>query len=163
MKKDLLNSAGFFLVFLLFWVAVSGSTEWSQLIAGAAVALFVVYFNRNLLITSQERPPVNLKTVLWSLGYFFKLLYDIVRANFEVAWIVLHPAMPIKPNLVRITPEIKRPATRVLLANSITMTPGTLTVLADDDCYLVHALNYESADALEGWSVIKSLEEMERS
>ncbi len=161
MKSHWLNYIATTLTLLVFWVAVSGSLKWPQLIVGLAAAIFVTYFNRNLLITTEDRPPLSLKTISWLIGYFFKLIIDIVKANFQVAWLVLHPAMPIEPNLVELEVDIDRAASRVLLGNSITLTPGTLTVLADEKKYLVHALTLQSGEALKHWPLIERLKLME--
>ncbi len=161
MKKEWLNYIGVTLVLFFFWVAVSGSFHWPQLVVGFAAAVFVVYFNRNMLITSKDRPPVNLKNILWLFGYFFKLLRDILIANFQVAYLVLHPRMPIVPNMVPLKVEIDSVASRVLLGNSITLTPGTLTVLADEKDFLVHALTIENGEALKDWPLIARLKLME--
>lgn len=163
MKSQWLNFIGITLILFLFWVALSGNLKWPQLVVGFAAAIFITYFNRNLLITSADRPPVRLRTVLWLVGYFFRLIYDIIIANFQVAWLVLHPRMPIEPNMVPLEVDIDRVASRVLLANSITLTPGTLTVLADEKKYLVHALTFKSGDGLKNWPLINRLKKMEEN
>jgi len=161
MKSRWLNYIGITFVLFIFWVAVSGNLKWPQLVVGLAAAVFITYFNRNLVITAEDRPPVRLRTIVWLVGYFFRLLYDIVIANFQVAWLVLHPRMPIEPNMVPLEVDIERVASRVLLANSITLTPGTLTILADEKKYLVHALTFKSGDGLKNWSLIERLKHME--
>jgi multicomponent Na+:H+ antiporter subunit E len=161
MKNQWLNYIGITVILFIFWIAISGSFRWPQLAVGLAAAIFVTYFNRNLLITTDERPPIRIRTIIWLCGYTFKLLYDIVIANFQVAWLVLHPRMPIEPNLVTLEVEIDRVAGRVLLANSITLTPGTLTVLADGKNFLVHALTVQSGESLKNWSLIDRIRELE--
>ncbi len=161
MKGHWPNYLGVTLTLFIFWVAVSGSLDWPRLMVGMAAATFVTYFNRNLLITAEERPPVNLRTIIWIAGYFFKLIVDIVKANFQVAWLVLHPSMPIEPNMVELEVDIDYVSSRVLLGNSITLTPGTLTVLADEKKFLVHALTLESGEALKEWPLIERLKQME--
>lgn len=161
MKHTWLNFLGLTLLLLLFWIAVSGSLHWQQLLLGSAAALFVAWFNRNLLITPEERPPVTVKTLFWLTGYCAGLLADIVKANFHVAWLVLHPRMPISPQFMLLEVDLKRSGSRVLLANSITLTPGTLTVLADGGRFLVHALTRESGAGLERWALPEKLKRME--
>ncbi len=163
MNKDWLNYVGITLILFLFWIAVSSSFNWPQLAVGLAASVFVVYFNRTLLITARDRPPVNIKNIVWLFGYIFKLLKDILIANFQVAYLVLHPKMPIVPNLVPLRVEIESIASRVLLGNSITLTPGTLTVLADEKDFLVHALTVENGEALKDWPLITRLIKMEGS
>lgn len=162
MKNSWLNYIGITLLLFAFWVAISGAFNWPQMAVGFAASAFVAFFNRTLLITTQDRPPVNLKNIVWLIGYFFNLIKDIVIANFQVAYLVLHPKMPIVPNLVPLRVEIDRVASRVLLGNSITLTPGTLTVLADEKDFLVHALTIESGEALKEWPLIARLQQMER-
>jgi len=161
MKNSWLNYCGITLVIFSFWVAVSGKLTWPHLLTGFFASVFVVYFNRNLLITANERPPVSLKNLFWLSGYLLKLIKDILVANFQVAYLVLHPRMPIVPNMVALKVDIDKVASRVLLGNSITLTPGTLTVLADEKDFLVHALTIESGEALAEWELIKRLEKME--
>jgi multicomponent Na+:H+ antiporter subunit E len=156
-----LNFIGMAFLFFLFWIAVSGSFHWQQLLLGAAAALFVAYFNRNLLIGPAERPPVSIKTLFWLLRYCLRLLWDIVKANFQVAAIVLHPRMPVSPQMVNLDVDLKKTGSRVLLGNSITLTPGTLTVLADQNRYVIHALTGEAGAGLAEWDLIAKLKQME--
>jgi len=160
--KKWLNYIGITLVLFVFWVAISGDFHWPQMAVGFAASVFVVFFNRNLIITAEDRPPVTIKNVLWLIGYFLKLLRDIFIANFQVAYIVLHPKMPVVPNMVSMRVEIESMASRVLLGNSITLCPGTLTVLADEKDFLVHALTIESGEAITEWHPISRLKHMER-
>ncbi len=162
MSKQWLNYIGITLVLFAFWIAVSGQLHWPQLAVGFAASAFVAYFNRNLVITADDRPPVTLRNVFWLFGYFLKLLRDILIANFQVAYLVLHPRMPIVPNMVPMRVEIDSVASRVLLGNSITLCPGTLTVLADEKDFLVHALTVESGEAITEWHPITRLQQMER-
>ncbi|MDZ4133513.1 MAG: hypothetical protein U1E11_10295 [Dethiobacteria bacterium] len=68
MKNTWINYFGSTLILFIFWVAVSGTLKWPQLVVGLAAAIFVTYFNRNLLITAAEIPPLSLKTLLWLTG-----------------------------------------------------------------------------------------------
>ena len=163
MRNRLTDYIGVTILMLIFWIAVSGSLKWPQLLFGLAAAVFVVWFNRNLLIRSEERVPINLKTLVWFAGYLAKLLADIVVANFQVAALVLSPRMPIEPNLVDLEVDLKKTTNRVLLANSITLTPGTLTIMADDKKFLVHALTFKSGESLKNWPLLKRIREMEEA
>ena len=153
--------AGYFLLFFLFWAAVSSSLHWQQLLIGAAASVFVIYFNRTLLITAAERPGINLTNLFHVFLYAFRLLGEIIKANFQVVGLVLHPRMPISPGLVSLPVDLKQPVSRVLLANSITLTPGTLTVLAAEEHLLIHTLTADAAAGLENWNIIKALRRLE--
>ena len=74
------------------------------------------------------------------------LFLYVVRANLDVAYRVLHPALPIRPGIVRARTSLKTPAGRVLLANSITLTPGTLSVDLADDVLYIHRIHVPEED-----------------
>ncbi len=150
-----------FFLFFLFWIAVSGSFHWQQLLLGALAALFVAYFNRNLLIGPAERPLIDLETLPRLMVYGLRLLWDIVKANFQVAYIVLHPRMPLSPQMVNLEVDLKKTGSLVLLGNSITLTPGTLTVLSDQNRFVVHALTKEAGSGLAEWDLIDRLKQIE--
>jgi multicomponent Na+:H+ antiporter subunit E len=74
-------------------------------------------------------------------------LYYLVKANFDVMYRALHPQMPIKPGIVKIKTNLKTDSAITALANSITLTPGTLTVDVTDDGYLyIHWINVAAED-----------------
>ena len=84
--------------------------------------------------------------LLWALAYVPMLFAYVVRANLDVAYRVLHPALPIRPGIVRARTSLKSPSGRVLLANSITLTPGTLSVDLVDDVLYIHRINVPETD-----------------
>jgi multicomponent Na+:H+ antiporter subunit E len=80
--------------------------------------------------------------------YFFWLLWSVLQSNFQVAYLVLHPKMPIQPGLLRLRTKLRNRTGHIMLANSITLTPGTITVDFDDGNYSVHALVPSAAQSL---------------
>jgi multicomponent Na+:H+ antiporter subunit E len=78
------------------------------------------------------------KRYFWLLVYAIVFIWEIIKANFDVAYRVLHPSMPIRPGIVKIKLTIKSEFGRAFLANSITMTPGTISVDLIDDFLYVH-------------------------
>ena len=87
---------------------------------------------------------------LWALAYAFVLATYIVKANIDVAYRALHPAMPIRPGIVKVKTHLRRPSSRTALSNSITLTPGTLTVdIHDDGTMMVHWIYVRSLDEEE--------------
>jgi len=86
--------------------------------------------------------------------YLIVLLWEVVKANFDVAYRVLHPQMPIKPGIVVIKTSLKPDIAKLILANSITLTPGrfTLDIIADE--LLIHWVNVKSEDIDEATSLI---------
>lgn len=126
-----------FFVSLLLWLLLTGTLNRDELVAGAMVSLTVtVLFGARFTIFTGFRfswlAPVYILTYL---GNFFVAL---VRANLDLAARVLAPSLPINPALVQINTQLKSPLGKLLLANTITLTPGTLTVDVVEDKLLVH-------------------------
>ncbi len=103
-----------------------------------------------------------LKIFPYMFLYVGVLLFETVRANLSIIRIVLAPEIEVEPCILKFRTGLKSPAARVALANSITLTPGTITVSIDGDELLVHALNREFATGLEGSIFERILSEMER-
>ncbi len=70
----------------------------------------------------------------------------MIKSNFKLAYIVLTPGLPINPGIVKVRTKLKSPMARLLLANSITLTPGTLTIELEGEWLYVHWVTVESAD-----------------
>lgn len=79
------------------------------------------------------------------IGYCGWLIYQIVLANIQVAMVILDPGMPIEPQIVRFRLRFENPMADFVLANSITLTPGTITLDVEGDIYTVHALTGPAA------------------
>jgi multicomponent Na+:H+ antiporter subunit E len=117
----------YFIIAYAFWLLLTFSLDWQHLVAGAAVSgLTAVIFGRISIVRGSKlfQP----QRYLWMAVYIVVLLWECLKANFDVAYRVLHPAMPIRPGIVRVRTSLKTDVARTCLANSITMTPGTLTV-----------------------------------
>ncbi len=131
------------------WLLWSGhySIDRSLVLAlGVVSCLTVVAIVRRMGIVDSEGHPVHLAARV--LGYVPWLLLVIVRSNIDVALRILTPGMPISPTLVRTGTSQNHALGRVIYANSITLTPGTVSVEVEDDAILVHALSREGAEEL---------------
>jgi multicomponent Na+:H+ antiporter subunit E len=138
-----------FVVSLAFYLALGDPTKPFDLVTGVASAAIVAAL---LSRVAFERDPSSLSVRRLARAVVFLpyLLVAVVRANFGMAAVVLDPRLPIDPQMVRIPAPEGRLA-RALLANSITLTPGTLTVDVTDDELVVHALTDRTrADLLSG-------------
>jgi multicomponent Na+:H+ antiporter subunit E len=90
---------------------------------------------------------LNPVSYFWAFVYLFVFFYYTIKGGVDVAWRVLHPEMPIKPGIVKVRSVLKTETGRTVLANSITLTPGTLTIdVTDDGIFYVHWLNVRSVD-----------------
>ena len=139
-----------------FWLLLSGHLEVQFLVLGGLASVLTAALTKDLLRphrTELFQPvPQNVGWLFMSavrfLAYVPYLIYQIVRSNLEVAYLVLHPRMPISPRLVDFETPLKLEPAQVLLAQSITLTPGTVTVDVRNGRFLVHSLYPGAADGL---------------
>lgn len=136
-----------FLILFGFWLLLSGCFDPLHLVLGLISSFLVTYLSHDLLIT-KEKIGFPLKRVVLFILYLFYLAYEIVLANIDVAYRVLHPKMPIDPRIVEFKGRLKSDIGQTVFANSITLTPGTITVDIKDGIFHIHALSEESAEGL---------------
>lgn len=137
-----------YLALFVFWWLLTGSGTLQELGAGALVALVATMAaGPHLKIFSGLRlEPAAPYHLLRYLGYFGVAL---IRANLDVARRVLSPSLPIRPALVEVRTELQSDLGRLILANSITLTPGTLSVDLRGDHILVHWIDCPPGTDLE--------------
>lgn len=136
------------------WVVLSGKVDVFHLALGAGSALSISLGTFRLLMLS---PAIGQETihpfraVPWMrfLWYVPWLSWQIVLSSLQVAFVVLHPRMPISPRLVRFRVQLPHTLAKLTLATSITLTPGTITIDVQEDEFLVHALTAQSASSIE--------------
>lgn len=131
----------------VFWLLLSGHYTPFLLFAGAGCCIAVVLFSDRLMsVLDREGHPIHLGRN--ALVYWPWLLWEIVKAAWDVTKRILHPALPISPVLVHVKATQQTDVGRVIYANSITLTPGTISMELEEDTILVHALTREGADGL---------------
>jgi multicomponent Na+:H+ antiporter subunit E len=130
-------------------------------LVGALIALFISWLNNDLFLRRNERSVLDFRTLALYLRYTFHLVVAIVEANLQVALIVLNPKMPISPGMISFSLPYRKKLNKVILANSITLTPGTLTVLVEEENFVVHALTRKNAEEVVKWKLAKELAEIE--
>ena len=128
------------------WFLWSGHTEPLLLAFGVISVGIVTLLAFRMNVIDEESEPYELG--LRPLLYVPWLLWEIAKANLHVARVILTPSLPVHPRLLRIRATQKSNLGRVILANSITLTPGTVTLDVRDGTLLVHALTPRSADGL---------------
>lgn len=140
----MLHSAGAFLSLYVFWLLLSGYFTPFLMMAGAGSALAVVLFTRRMRVLDREGHPLQL--LPRAAVYAAWLLVEIVKSGWAVSRIIVDPKLPISPTLVRFKPSQVTAVGLVSHANSITLTPGTITVLAEPHEFLVHAITRGGAE-----------------
>ncbi len=134
-----------FILSMVFWLLITFKFSVANIAAGAVAsaitaAIFGRYYFHNVYKFLQPR------RWLWFGVYLVTFIWACIRANFDVAYRVLHPAMPIRPGIVKVKTTLRSEFARTLLANSITMTPGTITVDIIGDEIFIHWIYIRSED-----------------
>lgn len=139
------NTAILFATLMLFWLMLSGKLETDILIVGAVISLTIalLYGNGLSFFTEFRFTPAAIVAGFLYYGYFFKELF---KSNMTLAAIVLSPSLPITPGIVKVRTKLKSRMGRLMLANSITLTPGTLTVEMEGEWLYIHCVTVGSAD-----------------
>lgn len=132
-------------VLTALWLLMSGLYKPLILGFGAASVVLVVYIVRRMDAVDGDQFAVRLKPLAF-LGYLIWLMVEIAKANWAVTKIVLSPTMPMRQHLFDVPYTQKTDLGQVIFANSITLTPGTISVETEDGHFLVHALDYGDAD-----------------
>jgi len=140
------HSISLFAFLYLFWLLLSGFFTPFLLSAGVGSALAVVWFAQRMDVVDHEGHPIHLGPR--ALLYWPWLLKEIVKSAWDVSKIILHPKLPISPTLVRFKPTQKTDVGLVIHAQSITLTPGTITIEAGPNEFLVHGLTRSGAEGV---------------
>ena len=142
----MIRSFSLFVFLYIFWLLLSGFFTPFLLASGVGCALAVTWFARRMNVVDTEGHPVHLGPR--ALIYWVWLFKEIIKSAWDVSKIILHPKLPISPTLVRFKPSQKTDVGLVLHANSITLTPGTITIDAHAKEFLVHGLTRASAQGV---------------
>jgi multicomponent Na+:H+ antiporter subunit E len=128
----------------VFWVLLSASFEWIHLGLGLIFSFAVAWLNSG-------HSPFVPKFRLWLRVFLYLpwLFYKIVQSSLHLSKLILHPALPITPHMISVESKLRHHAAVVLLGNSITLTPGTITVEVDGSNLIVHAMDKNDEVAIK--------------
>ena len=137
-----------FVVLLVFWVLMNNSFDLSVLLTGFVLAIIISGIaTKNLTIFSELR--LTPKAFFYTLVYVLVFLKELILSNFDVAFRVISPKLPINPGIVEAKTKLKSPMARMILANSITLTPGTFTVEMKEDTLFIHCIDVKSENVMD--------------
>ena len=130
---------------MIFWLLLTFKITLPNIIVGSVAsiicsAIFTRFFVTNVYKLLQPH------RYYWFIIYLFVFIWECLKANLDVAYRVLHPAMPIRPGIVKVRTTLKSDLAKMLLANSITMTPGTITVDIIGEYLYIHWIYVRSED-----------------
>lgn len=142
-----------FATLVLFWILLNNSVASDVLLVGAGAALVItLMFHNGLALFSEFR--FTPKAVFTTLVFLLFFLKELVKSNVNLAKVVLAPSLPVKPGIVKVRTRLKSRMGRLLLTNSITLTPGTLTVDIVGEWLYIHWVTVDSTDIDEATAAI---------
>ena len=127
------------------WLFLTWTLNWQSLVVGGVVSITVGLIFGNLFASAPAKV-FQFQRWFWFIMYIPVFVWEMAKANFDVAYRVLHPKMPIKPGIVKVKTKLKSEMGKVFLANSITLTPGTFTIDLKDDFLYIHWINVRYKD-----------------
>jgi multicomponent Na+:H+ antiporter subunit E len=142
-----------FLIIFFLWLLLTWSLAPQEIIVGLSVSLLLSLLLHDIFLQGDKKL-IQPARYFWFLVYIPVFLYYVVCANLDVAYRVLHPEMPIRPGIVKVRTTMKSDMGRTFLANSITLTPGTLTVDIVGDHLYIHWINITTEDPQEETNII---------
>ncbi len=152
-----------YFIFFLIWVIFNGQFTLEIAAIGAVVAGLIYWFICRFLNYSPRTDLLLGKKLFQMLYYVFALIKEIIKANFTVIRMIMSSRYEIEPAVVRFKTDLKTTPARILLANSITLTPGTITVSLENDEYVVHCLDKSLAEGINSSVFVELLEKLEKA
>ena len=148
------------IVMFAFWILLSGEFTFILITSGVVASLITAYLSHDIFVGKAD-----LKTetgrVFKFIVYIPWLLWEIILANVEIAYLVLSPKPLVDPQIVRFKNDLKTDLGIVTLAHSITLTPGTVTVDANREEFVIHAIWQKSADGIIGGEMQQKVKKIE--
>lgn len=152
-----------FLLFFLAWVIFNGAVTTEIVIFGVVIAFVMFAFICKFMDYSLQKEKKLFKNSGRFLCYLGTLVVEIVKANLAAMHLILTDKEEVEPVIVKCRTNLKSDTNKMLLANSITLTPGTITVSLEDDELVIHCLDKTMADGIEDSVFVQMLEKMERA
>lgn len=134
-----------FLFLMIIWLGLTYPVTSEELAAGAITALVIMLLPLGSTAVFREFR-LTPKAIGYAIAYVIAFLFELVKSNLDVAFRVLAPQLPINPGIVRVKTRLTSQLGRTLLANSITLTPGTITVETRGEDFFIHWINVQTED-----------------
>ena len=137
-----------FIVLMIAWLLLNWTVDPVNLIIGASISLFLsfVFCSKCDLFTDINLTP---KAFAYTFLYLFVFIIELIKANIDVTRRVLSPSLPINPGIVKVKTKLKSKMARLILADSITLTPGTFTLQVEEDTFYIHCIDTD-CDGVDG-------------
>lgn len=150
-----------YIIFFFIWIIFNGRITTEIVLFGLVIAALVFAFTCKFMDYSIEKELQFYKKSKLICAYIFLLIVEIVKANLAVVHMILNQKEEMEPVIVKFRTKLRTEGARVMLANSITLTPGTITVSLEGDELTVHCLDVSLAEGMEDSDFVKLLEKLE--
>lgn len=155
---DIMKAFSFSILLFILWILLSGHLSPLLLCLGVASVALTVFLASRMHVIDHESYPIQISAKL--PRFYVYIVWEIIQANIQVIkCILMNKGKNISPQLVEIPLPQKNDLSRVIYANAITLTPGTVSVKMSQDKILVHALTKEGADDLLSGNMAKTIPE----
>ena len=151
-----------YLIFFLIWVIFNGQFTPEIVVFGLIIAGLMYAFIYKFMGYKPRADIIMAKKFFYLIQYVFILVKEIVKANFAVIRMITSSRYELEPAVVRFKTDLKSAPARIMLANSITLTPGTITVSLTGDEYVVHCLDKSLAEGINSSIFVTLLRRLER-
>ena len=152
-----------FILYFALWVVLNGKWTTEIGVFGLVFATVIYAFTWKYMDYGPKLDIALMKRIPYAVRYGVTLTVEIIKANIAVCKMILKPDFVPEPQLVQFDVDLKKNRHLVALANSITLTPGTITVELEDNHFLVHALDASLVDGLDDGCFVQSLMQMEKA
>ena len=149
-----------FILLFLFWMLINGKITLELIIIGLIFSTLVYLFSCAFLRFSFKKDLCLCKNVFWFVVYLFLLFIEVIKSNLNIISLIWSKKQP-EAEIVHFTIDLENNFLRVMFANAITLTPGTITISLEENNYVVHALRPEYIDGIEDSILLKILKKME--
>ena len=150
-----------FIVLFILWIIFNGRFTVEIAVLGIVIAAAVEWFMIKFMGYSSKITMSMLRNFFRIIQYAFVLIVEIAKANIQVMRLILNMRYEVEPQIIHFKSDLKTKAAKTTLANSITLTPGTITVKLEENEYTVLCLDKELAEGIEDSVFVKLLEKME--
>lgn len=150
-----------FLLFFFVWVILNGRITVEICVLGVLISAALFYFICRFMEYNVKKELLLFRLLPLFIQYFWVLVQEIVKANVCVLKIITSPELQPEPALLYFQTDLQSSLSKVILANSITLTPGTITVSVENDRFCVHCLDKELAEGMEESVFVALLKRME--
>lgn len=150
-----------FILFFIVWIILNGQITLEIVLFGLGISAVMFIFVCKFCGYSIKREKMGFRLALASTKYILVLIWEIIKANIAVIGLIMSSRNEIEPAVVSFSTDLKTDSARVLLANSITLTPGTITASLEEGVFTVHCLDKSLANGIDNSVFVDMLRKME--